>query len=283
MKILSNRIRFLLTFIIMVTGLAVFCYWQNNDLVTTKIVINNNKIPIPFNGYKIVQISDLHNKEFGRNQSKLLNLIKKANPNIIVITGDLISSKDTKFDIAMELIYGAIDIAPVYYVPGNHEAWSAIYPELTQKLIDSGVVILSDKKIQITKEDSSIDLMGLSDPSFTLFDYGEYQLGKRLNNLVESDVESFKILLSHRPDLIEIYASNKIDLAFTGHAHGGQFRLPLIGGLGAPDQGFFPKYTSGTYTMNDTTMVVSRGLGKSKIPIRIFNRPEIIIVTLKNE
>ena len=111
----------------MVTGLAVFCYWQNNDLVTTKIIINNNKIPVPFNGYKIVQISDLHNKEFGRNQSKLLNLIKKANPDIIVITGDLISSKDTKIDIAMELIYGAIDIAPVYYVPGNHEAWSAKY------------------------------------------------------------------------------------------------------------------------------------------------------------
>ena len=265
----------------MVTGLAVFCYWQNNDLVTTKIIINNNKIPVPFNGYKIVQISDLHNKEFGRNQSKLINLIKNANPDIIVITGDLISSKDTKIDIAMELIYGAIDIAPVYYVPGNHEAWSAKYAELTQKLIASGVVILSDKKIQITKEDTSIDLMGLSDPSVSL--YGEYQLGKRLNDLVTGDVDSYKILLSHRPDLIEIYASNKIDLAFTGHAHGGQFRLPIIGGLGAPDQGFFPKYTSGTYTMDDTTMVVSRGLGKSVIPVRIFNRPEIIIVTLKND
>ena len=123
--------------------------------------------------------------------------------------------------------------------------------------------------------------MGLSDPSVSL--YGEYQLGKRLNDLVTGDVDSYKILLSHRPDLIEIYASNKIDLAFTGHAHGGQFRLPIIGGLGAPDQGFFPKYTSGTYTMDDTTMVVSRGLGKSVIPVRIFNRPEIIIVTLKND
>jgi len=98
--------------------------------------------------------------------------------------------------------------------------------------------------------------------------------------LVKNEVGSFKILLSHRPDLIETYASNKIDLAFTGHAHGGQVRLPLIGGLIAPNQGFFPKYTSGTYTMEDTTMVVSRGLGKSSIPLRIFNRPEIIIVTL---
>jgi predicted MPP superfamily phosphohydrolase len=270
-----------------VTGLTAFCFWQNNDLVTTNIVITNSKIPVPFDGFKIAQISDLHNKEFGHNQSRLLKLIKKANPDILVITGDLISSKDTNFDIAMEFIYEAIDIAPVYYVPGNHEAFSVLYSDLVQKFNDLGVTILNDEKIQIKRENSSIDLIGLKDPSFTLSNYWTEvvtdQLGKRLNNLVKGEVDSFKILLSHRPDLIDIYASNQIDLAFTGHAHGGQFRLPYIGGLVAPNQGFFPKYTSGAYTMDKTTMVVSRGLGKSSIPIRIFNRPEVIIVTLKNE
>lgn len=286
MKI-TKRIRFLLTSIMIVTGLVAFCFWQNNDLVTTNIVIKNRKIPVPFDEYKIVQISDLHNKEFGRNQSRLLNLIEKSNPNIIVITGDLISREDTNFDIAMDFIYGAIDIAPIYYVPGNHEAFSVIYPELVRKLNDSGVVILGDEKMLIEKEDSSIDLIGLTDPLFTLSNYWEEvvadQMNKRLSNLVKSDVDSFKILLSHRPDLIEIYANNMIDLVFAGHAHGGQFRLPLIGGLVAPNQGLFPKYTSGTYTMNNTTMAVSRGLGNSSIPIRIFNRPEVIIVTLKSE
>jgi len=284
MKIKSKRIRFLLRFIVILISFILFSLWQNNDIVRTNIAYKNSKIPLPFDGYTIVQISDLHNKEFGSNQTKLLNKVEKAEPDIIVITGDLIDSKHPNIDIAMEFVNGAIKIAPVYYVTGNHEAFLGIYSVLERKLANSGVILMDDKEIQIEKDGSYIDLIGVSDPSFTPYDYlndnGVDLLEGRLEDLVKSNEDSFKILLSHRPELLNTYEGNNIDLAFTGHAHGGQFRIPFVGGLFAPNQGFFPKYTSGTYTMNKTTLVVSRGLGNSVIPIRIFNRPEIIVLTL---
>ena len=277
---MTNKIRFFIKFIVIVLVFIVFCLWQNNDIVSTNITYKSSKIPASFDGYTIVQISDLHNKLFGNRQALLLKKIEKAKPDIIVITGDLIDSNHTDINIAMELVKGAVKMAPVYYVSGNHEAWSGVYSELKLRLIDAGVILLDDKKLLIKENGTYIDLIGLSDPSFTS---GGNLVGERLEDLVESDEQSFKILLSHRPELLEIYASNNIDLVFAGHAHGGQFRIPFIGGLIAPNQGFFPKYTSGTYTMNHTTLVVSRGLGNSVIPIRIFNRPEIIIATLKSE
>lgn len=277
---MTNKIRFCIKFIVIVLAFIVFCLWQNNDIVSTNITYRSSKIPVSFNGYTIVQISDLHNKLFGNKQARLLKKIELLVPDIIVITGDIIDSNHININIAMELVKGAVKIAPVYYVSGNHEAWSGVYSELKQRLIDAGVILLDDEKLQIKENDTYIDLIGLSDPSFK--PDGDL-VGERLEDLVESDEQSFKILLSHRPELLDIYASNNIDLVFAGHAHGGQFRIPFIGGLIAPNQGFFPKYTSGTYTMNNTTLVVSRGLGNSVIPIRIFNRPEIIIATLKSE
>lgn len=160
--------------LICLLGLAsviIFCIWQNNDIVTTHIHYTNPKIPNNFDGYRILQVSDLHNKEFGENQSGLLNIMGKLEPDMIVVTGDLIDSDHTDIDVAMAFINGAVDIAPVYYVSGNHEAWSTIYSQLTAKLTDAGVVLLDDKNIQIEKNGSFIELIGLSDPSFTPSDY----------------------------------------------------------------------------------------------------------------
>ena len=277
---MTNRIRFFIKFIVIVIAGIVFCLWQNNDIVSTNITYENSKIPVSFDGYTIVQISDLHNKLFGSKQARLLTKIDKAKPDIIVITGDLIDSNHTNINVAMELVNRAVKLAPVYFVSGNHEAWSGVYSELKQKLMDAGVIVLDDEKLKIEEDGSYIDLIGISDPSFP--SDGEL-VGEKLEGLVESNEQLFKILLSHRPELIEIYASNNIDMVFAGHAHGGQVRIPFVGGLIAPNQGIFPKYTSGTYTMNHTTLVVSRGLGNSVVPIRIFNRPEIISVTLKSE
>jgi predicted MPP superfamily phosphohydrolase len=146
---------------------------------------------------------------------------------------------------------------------------------------------LDDKITSIEVGGSFIDLIGMTDPSFTQSDYLEYNttqlLNQKLKRLTKDKSETFKILLSHRPELFDIYKDNKMNLAFCGHAHGGQIRLPFIGGLVAPNQGFFPKYTSGTYSKEDTTMIVSRGLGNSLFPFRIFNRPEIIVVTLQTQ
>lgn len=266
-------------------AISIFCIWQNNAITTTQIDYVSAKIPEEFNGYRIVHISDLHNKQFGRNQERLLNKISAVSPDIIVITGDLIDRRKYDLETAMVFIDGAMKIAPVYYVSGNHEAWSGDYENISENLRISGVQILDDTKATLIKGNGKIEILGLSDPDFLTTSYLEGTNSSKLRGHLErlSDDSAFQILLCHRPELFDIYVNQNIDLIFSGHAHGGQVRIPFVGGLVAPDQGLFPKYTSGAYTQNQSTMIVSRGLGNSVIPIRIFNRPEIVVVTLRSE
>ncbi len=274
--------RIIFKWIAVLTLTVLFCIWQNNDITTAQIDYFNTKIPEEFNGYRIVHISDLHNKQFGQDQMRLLKRINEANPNIIIITGDLIDRRKYNLNIAMAFIKGAVKIAPVYYISGNHEAWSGDYENISESLRDFDVHILDDTKEKLLRNSAQIEILGLSDPDFLTSNYLEGTNTTILkDNLENMKVSSaFQILLCHRPELFHLYSETKIGLIFTGHAHGGQFRIPFIGGLIAPDQGLFPKYTSGAYKRDDSTMIVSRGLGNSVIPIRIFNRPEIVVVTL---
>ena len=283
MRFKAKQKKVLLFIVIVSIILFAFFNWQNNSIIISEMVFKNDTIPESFNGYKILQISDLHNKEFGSKQNKIFAEIEQINPDIIVITGDLIDSNNTNIDIAMELINGAINIAPIYYVSGNHEPWSGSYDDLKSNLENSGVVVLDNQKIEVFNDSDSIDIIGLADTSFIKYDWLEYGDNVETKNLLNTLTEgstNFKILLSHRPELFDIYSDSSVDLIFSGHAHGGQFRLPFIGGLVAPDQGFFPKLTEGVHTINNTSMIISRGLGNSIIPLRVFNRPELIVVTL---
>jgi len=220
-----------------------------------------------------VQVSDLHNKEFGKNQSRLLRIVSKQAPDIIIVTGDLIDSNHPNIDKAMEFIEGAVKIAPVYYITGNHELWFKQYEALKGRIETAGAVILDNEICDITNEHGeTIKIIGLDDGSI----YSN-KLEELMKDIGYSD---FSILLSHQPEAFEYYCESEVDLVFSGHAHGGQIRLPFVGGLVAPNQGFFPKYTSGLYLKDLTTMVVSRGLGNSIIPIRLFNRPEVVTVKL---
>lgn len=281
----DKKVKVFLGISLIVVGIILFGVWQNNDITITQINYTNDKVPEEFNGYRIAQISDLHNKEFGKNQKNLLKKIRLISPDIIIVTGDLIDRRKYNLDTAMVFINEAIKVAPIYYVSGNHEAWSGDYKNISNKLLNSGVEILDDNKVTLTKGQETIEILGLSDPDFLTYNYMERtkvsELEKQLTYL--SDGAIFQILLSHRPELFDIYANEKIDIIFSGHAHGGQFRIPFIGGVVAPDQGLFPKYTSGVYKQNQSTLIVSRGLGNSIIPIRIFNRPEIVVVTLQDE
>jgi predicted MPP superfamily phosphohydrolase len=274
--------KFLVLFIIIV--LIGFLFYQNNSIEKTFIEYTNERVPEAFNGFKIIHISDLHNKSFGKNQEKLIKKIREEAPDIIVITGDLVDRRKYDLEIALSFIEGTVDLTPVYYVSGNHEAWSGQYEVIKNKLVSLNVQVLDDEKISINKENSFIDLIGLKDPDFNTSSYLEgndtLALEKNLRDL--SNEDNFQILLSHRPELFNLYAEEKIDLIFSGHAHGGQFRLPFIGGVIAPDQGVFPEYTSGLYAKDKSTLIVSRGLGNSIIPIRFFNQPEIIVLTINN-
>jgi hypothetical protein len=278
--------RKIVTFALLVIGLILFCYWQNNSIVITESEYVNQKIPKEFEGYVIAHISDLHNKEFGKKQKRLLKKLKSTSPDIIVITGDLVDRRKYDLNKAMSFVEGAVKIAPVYYVSGNHEAWSNRYETIRSSLREAGVQVLDDSATEMSVGGSSIRLLGLSDPDFLTSHYRDGTNTSRIEDYLHrwSSDERFQILLSHRPELFDRYVKYNMDLVFSGHAHGGQFRLPFLRrGLVAPDQGFFPKYTSGCYTKNGTTMFVSRGLGNSIIPIRVFNRPEILVVTLHHK
>lgn len=260
--------------------IVAFLYWQNNDIVTTNINIENSKIPNNFDKFKILQVSDLHNKEFGKNQEKLVNLTKEINPDIIVVTGDAIDSRRTNMDIAIDYLSQVAKIYPTYYVTGNHERRISDYNKFEESLIKSKVKVLNNQFENIKIGNEEISLIGMKDISFITSDDKSVEYLSILNNIKKETNNNFTILLSHRPDIIDVYSKANVDLVFTGHAHGGQIRLPFTDGLFAPNQGLLPKYTSGKFKEDNTEMIVSRGLGNSLFPFRIFNRPELIVTTL---
>lgn len=263
--------------------LAVWTIWGNSALTVSTVVVTTDSVPAVFSGFRIAQVSDLHNAEFGENNARLLELLSESGPDIIVITGDLVDSGHTDIDIAIRFAEEAARIAPVYYVTGNHEARLSQYDRLRNGLEAAGVSMLEDRAVELERDGEKITLAGLSDPDFTVRGdiFGEIpaMVSTKLESLADTE-SSYTILLSHRPELFESYASSGIDLVLSGHAHGGQFRLPFIGGLVAPNQGLFPKYDAGVYMESSTQMVVSRGIGNSIIPVRFNNRPEIVIVEL---
>ena len=255
----------------------------NTALEVNEYEIVSDRIPQGFDGFRIAQVSDLHNTEFGEGNSKLIGLLSQTEPDIIVLTGDLIDSRQTDIEIALSFARDAMKIAPVYFVSGNHEARVSEYEDLKMGLAEAGVIVLENQKVEITRDGEAITLMGIDDPSFQesyLFGDAE-SVAKQAIEMLQSESDGYTVLLSHRPELFELYVKTGMDLVFCGHAHGGQFRLPFLGGLVAPNQGFFPKYDAGQFTEENTTMIVSRGVGNSIIPIRFNNRPEIILAELK--
>ncbi len=262
--------------------LIIWIAWGNKALQVNSYTIKSDKLPASFDGFRIAQVSDLHNTEIGKDNEKLITMLKNAEPNIIVITGDMIDSRNTDINIALKFAMEAMKIAPCYYVTGNHEARIEEYNDLKDGLMDLGVVVLSDASMEIEMSGEGITIIGVNDPSFRtdyLLGDNEAIMKRKLDELTNLN-DGFTILLSHRPELFDTYVKSGVDLVFSGHAHGGQFRLPFIGGIAAPDQGLFPRYDSGIYTERSTNMVVSRGIGNSIIPFRVNNRPEVILITL---
>ena len=256
--------------------------WGNKALELNTYTVTSDKLPDSFDGFRIAQVSDLHNVEMGENNERLLTMLREAQPDIIVITGDMIASpRNTRVDVALDFAEQAITLAPCYYVTGNHEQKTAKYADLKAGLTALGVTVLEDERVELERAGEAITVMGVDDPRFhsdaSLSD--EAIMDAKLKALVR-DEDGYTVLLSHRPELFEVYAEYGLDLVFSGHAHGGQFRLPLVGGVVAPGQGLFPKYDAGLFEEGETHMVVSRGIGNSIIPFRVNNRPEVVLVEL---
>ena len=264
--------------------LIVWTAWGNAALKMNTYTISSRELPDAFDGYRIAQVSDLHNAEFGGGNQRLLDMLREAEPDMIAITGDLIDSRKTNLAVAMAFAEKAVRIAPCYYVSGNHEARVSEYLELKAGLEAAGVTVLDDARVEIEIFGKIITVIGVNDPSFHAgyLTSDAAVMDRKLSELSSEDA-GFTILLSHRPELFDTYVAHDMDLVLTGHAHGGQFRLPLIGGLIAPNQGLFPKYDDGLYSEGNTNMIVSRGLGNSIIPFRFNNRPEVVLLELKSQ
>ncbi len=278
----KKRIRWLVAVAALVI-LTVWIAWGNEALELNAYTIQSQRLPEAFDGYRICHVSDLHNAQMGKNNEKLITMLREAAPDMIVITGDLIDSRRTDMDVALAFVQEAVKIAPCWYVTGNHESRISEYGELKAAMEEAGVTVLNDMCDRITREGASIKLIGVNDPKFL----GRYWSGDAETLMdtaltqLHTDEKTFTILLSHRPELFPVYASHGIDLVFSGHAHGGQFRLPFVGGVLVPNQGFFPKYDAGLFTQENTNMIVSRGIGNSLFPFRVNNPPEVILIKLQ--
>ena len=276
---MKRRVIVLITAAVLVPALLIWLLWANSSPAAPQVTVASGALPEAFEGFKIAHVSDLHNAVFGRKNEKLLSLIRAAKPDIIAITGDLIDSRHTDIDSALAFVEAAAEIAPVYYVTGNHES-RLDFDEIEPRLIAAGARVLRNEAKDIGRGGERIRLAGIDDPSFIRTGgTAEERAAAELEQLGDGG-GTFTVLLAHRPELVEVYAEYGAGLVLSGHAHGGQVRLPLLGGLYAPGQGLLPEYDSGLYSLGETQMVVSRGLGNSVAPLRVNNRPELVVVTL---
>ena len=272
--------------LMVVLVLALWIIWDNQRIVVTSFEVESERLPESFDDYRIVQVSDLHNDEFGEDNAKLLAIIKEEKPDIIAITGDLLDSRRTSVEKALNFATKAVQIAPCYYVTGNHESrMDEEYEQLETGMKNAGVTVLRNETVTLEKGGEQITIAGLDDPRFVIATDRvlkmEAVIGEVLAGILkEVPEERFTLLLSHRPELFAMYCDQGLDVVLSGHVHGGQVRIPYIGGIIGPGQGILPDYDAGLYMADGTTMVLSRGLGQSIIPFRVNNPPELVVVTL---
>ena len=258
-------------------GAAVpYFYKQNKDLTASHYVFRSPKVKGALEGFRITQISDLHNREFGRENCRLLALTEAQLPDLLVITGDLTDSYHTNLDKALDTASRLARLAPCYYVTGNHEHRMSEerQKEFYRSLEAAGVVPLRNEAVKLGLGEG-FRLLGV--------DCNQARTDTLRELMADRPAGELNILLAHKPHYAKYYEEAGVDLVLTGHAHGGQWRFPAIGALYAPGQGLLPKFSAGMYRLGDTVMCVSRGLGNSSFPLRIENKPELVTVTLRGQ
>jgi len=268
-----------IVFLITAALIWLFICGSHNWVQTTEYTISSEKLPEAFDGKTIVQVSDLHNAMFGNNQKSLIEKVEKAEPDAIFITGDLIDSERYDLDTALILVDALVEMSDVYFVTGNHEVAVNKLEDIKAALVERGVIYLENEAVEWEVDGEILQIAGIHDPLMDMYYRDEEYTRDAI--ATASLTDDFTLLLAHRPEQIAVYADNEIDVVFSGHAHGGQVRIPGLGGLFAPGQGWFPRMTEGIFENRETQLVLSRGLGNSGFPLRILNLPEIVSVTLE--
>ena len=271
----------LIVLILAVCAILLWIYTDNTSLQTTTYSISHEKIPTEFNGFRIAQVSDLHNAQFGEKNGDLIALLAQSDPDIIVFTGDQLDARNCDIDLVWDFMGQAVQIAPCYLVSGNHEGSIPGIWLFHKQLENLGVTVLDDEVTELSYNGAVIDLIGLQDPTMNgrYYSHGAKAALEMALQELDRDENRFSILLAHCPEFLYVYERNGIDLALCGHNHGGQIRINGRGLISAGKE-LFPEYDSGVYTLKDATMVLSRGLGNSIFPWRVNNPPELVIVEL---
>lgn len=282
--------------IIFLILLVVFLYtYLSKKVDITRYTVKSDKISKKFDDYTIVQLSDFHSKGYNDTTEIIINEIEKINPDIIVMTGDMISWDVENIDELQSLIKSLITNYPIYYINGNHEELAEIlkskeYENFINDIKSLGVSVLKNTYIELIRDGESINLYEIDIPLDE--DTGLYVAEEELDDdyindtLLELDKNKFNMLLEHNPLFIEEYSDWGADLVLSGHMHGGIIRIPIIGigiGIASPEGNYFPKYDTGEFKVGNTTMIVNRGIGVSSGGLRVFNKPEISVITLKSK
>ena len=249
---------------------------SRDDLEISRYEVKSQKLPESFDGFKIVQLSDLHGAEFGEDGMELVEKVKELEPDMIALTGDFVTDEG---DLAAveKLVARLTELCPVYFVSGNHEFGSGLAVKVRNILERAGVKYLSNEYLTINRGEDGILLGGVEDPLAYADMLSPDELAQKMNDAAP---DAFKILLGHRNYWMTEYPELPVDLIFCGHAHGGLIRIPGVGGLIGTDRRLFPDFDAGEYNNGRYTLIVSRGLGNSVSIPRVFNRPEIVCVEL---
>ncbi|MCL2512267.1 MAG: metallophosphoesterase [Oscillospiraceae bacterium] len=273
LKKINKRMFFIAGAFILTAVFIFFAYYQNNHIVVTDVNISAH-IETPFN---IIHLSDLHGKQFGKGSRRLYDVIKEQSPDLIVITGDIIDKNAKNIEETAEFIESLSGEWPLACILGNNEGYTGRRDEIAGKLIEKGIILLANETAAFDINGNKVNILGLEEEAGESLRASGGLLGRL------SETGGFNIVLSHYPEHYALiggdsYKNYKFDLMLSGHAHGGQFILPFIGGVAAPGQGLFPKYYTGLYEEEPfcNKMIVSRGLGNSLFPLRLFNFPEVV-------
>jgi len=275
-----NRLRTLFLLFFLIAAGAVFFHWSNHSLQTEEFTFVSDRLPEGFDGCRIVQLSDLHGAEFGKDNEELISAVKAAQPDYIILTGDLLDRfRETPQSYAAALCAALADIAPTYFITGNHEWALRNVPQLKRAISEAGTTVLSNEYVTLERGGDTIVLAGIDDPN----GYADQKTPEELaGELYSEHSDPFWLLMAHRNNYFEKeYRFLGADLTFAGHAHGGMIRLPFTDGLISVERTLFPSYTAGFYEIGGARLFVSRGLGNSGPSFRLFNRPQVAIVILK--
>lgn len=276
----------IIMFLVVIIATLGLIYISTNVIKTKKYQVKNSKLPEEFNGLKIAHISDVHSKIFGKDNSGVIDRVIKENPDVVIMSGDIIDKREEDIEKFVSMYKKIYERYPTYYSIGNHErklGWKK-YKKYLKMLQMCGVHVIINGSEKLIKNDKHIIINALKfrenmQPKVLTKEKEEEFISYMKNKLKNLDTKDFNILIAHDPENFKMYKQLGVDLVFSGHVHGGLIRFGKICLL-SPRRTFFPKYSYGKNTEENTTIITSAGMGKATLPIRLFNRPEIVIVTL---